>query len=68
MGDLIQMPARDWSPLLTKRQLANHLGRTPRWIEMRVAEGMPAEWDRHHRCRTFLLTDVQAWLERRRTA
>lgn len=29
--------------LLTKRQLAEHLGRSTRWIELRVREGLPSE-------------------------
>ncbi len=29
--------------LVTKRQLAEHLGRSTRWVELRVREGMPSE-------------------------
>ena len=50
------------SQLLTKQQLAAHLGRSPRWIEMRVAKGMPSEnLDRYGR-RMFDLRAVEAWL------
>lgn len=32
----------DWrEPFITKDQLANHLGFSKRWVEHRVAEGMP---------------------------
>ena len=49
--------------LLTKRQLADHLGRSTRWVELRVREGMPSEppTSRFPR-RRFRLADVEAWL------
>jgi len=32
----------DWNePLVTKSQLADHLGFSTRWVELRVAEGLP---------------------------
>jgi hypothetical protein len=49
--------------LVTKQQLASHLGRSPRWIELRVNEGMPSEnLDRRGR-RLFDLEAVEAWLD-----
>lgn len=66
MTVVLQFPARGHSPMLTKRQLANHLGRSTRWVELMVRDhGLPAEWDRHHRERRFDLVAVEAWLEGR---
>jgi hypothetical protein len=49
--------------LLTKRQLAAHLGRSIRWIELRVREGMPSEPPtRRFPHRRFRLADIEAWL------
>ncbi|MGI8863653.1 MAG: helix-turn-helix transcriptional regulator [Solirubrobacteraceae bacterium] len=49
--------------LLTKRQLAEHLGRSTRWVELRVREGMPSEppTNRYPQ-RRFRLAEVEAWL------
>jgi hypothetical protein len=47
---------------VTKKQLAHMLGRTTRWVEFRVAEGMPADWDDKGR-RVFSIEEVQAWLQ-----
>jgi hypothetical protein len=49
--------------MLTKQQLAAHLGRSTRWIELRVREGMPSEapTTRFPR-RRFRLCEVEAWL------
>jgi hypothetical protein len=49
--------------MLTKQQLAGHLGRSTRWIELRVREGMPSEapTTRFPR-RRFRLSEVEAWL------
>lgn len=48
-------------PPLTKKQVAQVLGRSERWIELRVAEGMPAATDPRGR-RIFDLSEVRAWL------
>jgi len=50
--------------VVTKQQLAAELGRSVRWIELRVNEGMPVEsnTDRHGR-RLFDLNQVRAWLD-----
>jgi hypothetical protein len=49
--------------LLTKQQLAAHLDRSTRWIEMRVREGMPSEEPTtRFPHRRFKLADVEAWL------
>lgn len=49
--------------LLTKKQLAEHLGRSERWIELRLREGLPSEPpSKRYASRRFNLADVQAWL------
>ena len=49
--------------LVTKRQLAQYLGRSTRWVEMRVREGMPSESPTtRYPQRRFRLSDVEAWL------
>jgi phage terminase Nu1 subunit (DNA packaging protein) len=49
--------------LLTKQQLADHLGRSTRWIEQQVRRGMPVEQatDRYGR-RRYDLNAVETWL------
>ena len=49
--------------LLTKKQLAAHLGRSARWVELKVREGMPVEQatDRYGR-RRYNLRLVETWL------
>lgn len=47
---------------LTKTDLARHLQMTPRWINYRMADGMPHHrWGRAVR---FRLSEVEAWLEK----
>ena len=54
---------------LTKRQLANHLGRSERWIELRVREGLPSlEPTGRDPRRRFVLDEVEAWLAKDRPA
>ena len=49
--------------LLTKQQLAAHLGKSPRWVELRVREGMPSEGPTaRYPQRRFRLSAVEAWL------
>ena len=65
-GRLIQFPRTGYTPELTKRQIANHLARSTRWVEIMVRDhGMPAGWDRHHRERRFDLVAVETWLGER---
>jgi hypothetical protein len=47
---------------LDKRGLASHLGCGIRWIEMRVAEGMPSTMIAGRR--KFRASEVEEWLER----
>jgi hypothetical protein len=49
-------------PWLNKRRLAEHLGCGIRWIEMRVAEGMPCAMIAGRR--KFRASEVEDWLER----
>ena len=54
------MPGR----LLSKKELARELGRSPRWVELRMREGMPVK-DRKtdHQPAEFDLQRVRAWLD-----
>jgi excisionase family DNA binding protein len=61
-GQLIQ-----FSPLLTKEQLAAHWQVSERWIELRVKnDGLPHK--RLGRAIRFRLEDCERWLERRNEA
>jgi hypothetical protein len=49
--------------LVTKRQLAEHLSRSTRWVELRVREGLPSEPPTtRYPQRRFRLSEVEAWL------
>lgn len=63
-GNVIQLPSRSVDMLLTKKQLAAHLGRSERWVELKVKAGMPVEaaTDRYGR-RRYSLRAVEAWLD-----
>lgn len=67
MSEVVRLPVRPFpGRLLTKRQLATELGRSTRWIELRMREGMPVAprvGPREHA--RFDLTAVRAWLESR---
>ena len=69
-GDLLLFPAcHAAGRLLTKRQLATELGRSTRWVELRMREGMPVaprgSAQEHTR---FDLTAVRAWMDARAAA
>lgn len=50
--------------ILTKQQLAAHLGRSTRWVELKTREGMPSmDPTRRFPARRYRLAEVQAWLE-----
>lgn len=51
---------RHAEPLLSKGATARALGRSTRWLELRVREGCPSELTSHGRL--FRLRDVQEWL------
>lgn len=62
--NVIALPRRgSGSQVVTKQQLAAHLGRSTRWVEQRVAEGMPVieGTDRYGR-RRYDLAKCEAWL------
>jgi hypothetical protein len=66
MAEIVQFPSRGHSPQLTKRQLANHLQRSTRWVELMTRDhGMPAQWDMHRRERRYDLQAVETWLKGR---
>lgn len=68
MGDVIAFPRRSsWEPELSKRQLAQTLGYSTRWVELRVREGMPS-YQQTNGYRRFRLSEVEAWLAQGRTA
>ncbi len=61
MSNVVQLRAD--GALLTKQQLARHLGRSTRWIELKVRDGMPSEPPtRRFPHRRFRLGDVESWL------
>lgn len=67
MGVVIAFPRRtDWEPMLSKRKLAEHLGFSTRWVELRMRDGMPSYVQGNQR--RFLLSEVEPWLAQRRTA
>ncbi len=66
MAEIFTFPSRGHSPALTKRQLANHLRRSTRWVELQTRDpGMPAHWDLHRRERRYDLREVETWLRER---
>ena len=62
---LYKLPASG-SGLLTKKQLALYLGRSTRWVEMRVRDGMPVERSTgRFGERRYDVARVEAWLRTR---
>jgi len=67
MGIVIPFPRRtDWEPEMSKRQLAQWLGFSTRWVELRVREGMPSRIQGNQR--RFRLSECEAWLASPREA
>ena len=64
-GKVIQFPtwATGTEPWLTKRQIADYLNYSVRWVELRVREGMPCQ--RFGSRLRFRVSEVEAWLEHR---
>jgi predicted DNA-binding transcriptional regulator AlpA len=50
-------------PWLSKRQIADYLGRSTRWVELRVREGLPSKMIGGRR--GFKLSEVEAWIDGR---
>lgn len=59
MTNVVQLRA---AGVVTKQQLAKHLERSARWIELRVNEGMPSEHTDRRGRRMFDVAAVEAWL------
>ena len=51
---------RGREPWCTKQELADHLGFSVRWVELRVREGMPTR--RMGQRLRFQMSAVEAWL------
>lgn len=50
--------------ILTKQQLAAHLDRSTRWVEIKTREGMPSmDPTKRFPARRYRLAEVQAWLQ-----
>jgi hypothetical protein len=62
---VIAMPRRTakTEPWLSKRQIAAHYGRSTRWIELRVREGLPSRMIGGRRA--FRLSEVEGWMTAR---
>jgi hypothetical protein len=54
-------------PWVNKRAIAQHYGRTTRWVELRMTEGMPHRKDTPTAWPMFRLSEVDAWLAERAT-
>jgi predicted DNA-binding transcriptional regulator AlpA len=50
-------------PWLSKRQIADYFGRSTRWVELRVREGLPSKMIGGRR--GFRLSEVEAWIDGR---
>jgi len=63
-GRLIAFPrTAAIEPWLSKQQVAGHYGRSTRWIELRMREGLPSRMLGGRRA--FRLSTVDAWMEAR---
>ena len=58
--DFQRKPSERW---VSKRELASHYGFTVRWVEYRLAEGMPSRLIGSRR--RFRISEVDQWLHRR---
>lgn len=67
-GTVVPFPRRQsaFEPLLTKKQLALHLGFSPRWIELRMRDGLPSLMVGGRR--RYRVSEVTAWLNERAEA
>jgi phage terminase Nu1 subunit (DNA packaging protein) len=67
VAEIVRFPGRQATPsLLSKKQLAMELGYSPRWVNLRMNEGMPVEprANPSEEAR-FDLARVKAWLDAR---
>lgn len=61
---VLQFPASVAAePWLSKRQIADYLGRSTRWVELRVREGLPSKMIGGRR--GFRVSEVEAWIDGR---
>lgn len=70
MAEVLHLPRRDTTRLLTKKELARELGKSTRWIEIKMRdEGLPVEprASRHEDAR-FDSGKVRAWMDLRAAA
>lgn len=66
MSTVVALPVRRGNrpePWLSKRQIAAHYGRSTRWIELRVREGLPSLMLGGKRA--FRLSEVDRWMTAR---
>jgi phage terminase Nu1 subunit (DNA packaging protein) len=57
------LPSRGARVLMSKPQLAAHLGRSTRWVELKMREGMPVlDGTGRYGGRRYDLHAVEAWL------
>jgi hypothetical protein len=57
------VPRTGFEPWLSKRDIAAHFGRSTRWLELRMREGLPSKMIGGRR--GFRLSDVEAWIDGR---
>jgi hypothetical protein len=63
-GRVLRLVSRTgFEPWLTKREIAAHFGRSTRWVELRMQEGLPSKMIGGRR--GFRLADVEAWIDGR---
>jgi predicted DNA-binding transcriptional regulator AlpA len=62
MGVVIPVDFRREWPWLSKREIAQKLGRSVRWVELRTAEGLPSELIGIRRM--YRESEVRNWLAR----
>ena len=63
MGAVIVFPGPRSEAWVSKAQLAAYLGRSKRWIELRVREGMPSRMIGGRRA--YRISEVDAWIDSR---
>ena len=52
-------------PWRNKRQIAEHFGRSTRWVELRMLDGMPYRKEHPTAWPMFRLSEVDAWMAAR---
>jgi phage terminase Nu1 subunit (DNA packaging protein) len=62
-AQVFALPSRGAPVLLSKAQLAARLGRSTRWVELKMREGMPVlDGTDRYGGRRYDLREVEAWL------